>query len=180
MPFLKDDVKAWSDFKNRCVKTKNCNLKNISDIGKKLLSNVKQRIKIRNEIEKDFDNFYLDTNDFVLEKDKTLGIDKLSDKKLIQGKYKIDYKLDLHGSTLDVAYNKVKSVFALADKNNFRCLLIITGKGLHSSNKTIRESLEEWFKEPYFANRIIKYVNANKFHGGSGAVYVLLRNVDKY
>lgn len=179
MPFLEDDVKAWRDFKDTCIKTKNCNLKNISDRGKKLLHNVKSRIKTRNEIEKDFDSVYLNTNNFVLEKDKTLGIDKLSDKKLAQGKYKIDYKLDLHGATLDIAYNKIKFVFTLASKNNFRCLLIITGKGLHSSNKTIRESLEEWFKEPYFANKIIKYVNANKFHGGSGAIYVLLKNVDK-
>ena len=59
-------------------------------------------------------------------------------------------------------------------------MLIITGKGLHSNSKTIKTSIIEWFKEPYFSDRIIKYTDANIKDGGSGAIYVLLRNIDSY
>ena len=67
-------------------------------------------------------------------------------------------------------------LFKHAELNNFKCLLIITGKGLHSKDKTIKTSIIEWFSEPFFANKIIKYTDANKKDGGSGALYVLLRN----
>ena len=117
---------------------------------------------------------------FVVGKDLTLGIDRKSDKKLTSGKYKIDFTLDLHGETLETAYDKVKRIFKLSEINNYRCLLIITGKGLHSNSETIKTSIIEWFKEPYFSDRIIKYTDANIKDGGSGAIYVLLRNIDSY
>lgn len=117
---------------------------------------------------------------FVIDKNLTLGIDRKSDKKLTSGKYKIDFTLDLHGETLETAHDKVKRIFELSEINNYRCLLIITGKGLHSNSKTIKSSIIEWFKESYFSDRIIKYTDANIKDGGSGAIYVLLRNIDSY
>lgn len=172
-----DDIKLWEDFKNKLEKSKKADNGLMSETGKKFLKLVKNNIK---KCDCGVDNIEVlgndNANNFVLEKDKSLGIDKNSDKRLNQGKYKIDYKLDLHGATLQEAYNKIKNLFEKAELNNYRCLLIITGKGIHSTNKTIKSSIEDWFKEPYFSNRIIKYTDANVIHGGSGAIYVLLRN----
>jgi DNA-nicking Smr family endonuclease len=115
-------------------------------------------------------------NNFVLEKDKTLGLDRNTDKKLKSGKLHIDARLDLHGFTIDNAYHIVTDFIEKSISNNCKMLLIITGKGLHSNNETIKDSLVKWFREPYFSNRIIKYTDAQTKHGGTGAVYVLLRD----
>ena len=175
MTFEKDDIKLWEDFKANLEKSKKVGNGRISETGKKIIRLVKANMKNR-----EFSNTDIEISnngsDFVLEKGKSLGIDRMSDKKLSQGKYKIDYRLDLHGSTLEQAYIKIKNLFKMADLNNFKCLLIITGKGLHSTDKTIKNSISDWFKEPYFSNKIIKYVDANATHGGSGAIYVLLKN----
>jgi DNA-nicking Smr family endonuclease len=87
----------------------------------------------------------------------------------------IDARLDLHGFTIDEAYNKVVGFIDNCVERELRFLLIITGKGLHSKTATIKESLTVWFQQPYFANRIIKYTDAQAKHGGNGAVYVLLK-----
>ena len=178
MPISNDDLKEWENFAKECKKAKDNTFKNISDIGKKLIQTVKNNLK--NKTEKINLNCEFEEKEyFLLEKGSTLGIDKLSDKKLRAGEFKIDYRLDLHGMTLTEAYERLKNLFEFAESRNLRCLLIITGKGLHSKDKTIKTSITDWFAEPYFSNRIIKYVDAHKKHGGSGALYVLLRNKDK-
>ena len=44
------------------------------------------------------------------------------------------YKFDLHGFTLNDANNKVKEIIEHCVKKKFRKLLLITGKGMHSTN----------------------------------------------
>ena len=43
------------------------------------------------------------------------------------------YKFDLHGFTLDEANIKVKEIIEYCSKNKFKELLLITGKGIHST-----------------------------------------------
>ena len=45
------------------------------------------------------------------------------------------YKFDLHGFTLDEANKKVRDLINHCVKNNFRELLLITGKGIHSNSE---------------------------------------------
>lgn len=173
MMFSKEDLEEWNSFKKKCKKSNNVDFSNITKNGKVLLDIIKKSTKSR-EIYNNI-NETISNNNFILEKDSSLGIDSNNDKKLSQGKYKIDYTLDLHGFTIEEAYQKIKLVFEQANVRNYRCLLIITGKGLHSQNKTIKSSITEWLKEPYFSSKIIKYTDAQKIHGGSGAIYVLLK-----
>ena len=175
MAIGKDDLKLWEDFKSNLEKSKKVGNGRISETGKKIIRLIKENMKNRKCDDVAIGTFD-DGSDFVLEKGKSLGIDRMSDRKLSQGKFKIDYRLDLHGSTLEQAYGKIKNLFERADLNNYKCLLIITGKGLHSTDRTIKNSISDWFKEPYFSSRIIKYIDANATHGGSGAIYVLLKN----
>ena len=44
------------------------------------------------------------------------------------------FKFDLHGFTLEEANSKAKEIIVYCIKNKFRELLLITGKGIHSSN----------------------------------------------
>lgn len=174
MPLSDEDLKLLEYFDkshNDILKSKT---ENFSINAKNLLVKVKEKLNKNSTFSLSGEKKYKEY-DFNLNKNLTLGIDRKSDKRLISGKYKIDYKLDLHGETLENAYNKVKRVFELSELKKYRCLLIITGKGLHSSDKTIKNSIIEWFKEPYFSNRIIKYTDAAIKDGGSGAIYILLR-----
>lgn len=169
-------MEDWENFIKYCEKEKALKQSELTEKGKKLLNKIK--ISRKNK-ENDFkiinQNLDFNSENIVIGKNETLGIDGRSDKKLRVGKYHIDYTLDLHGFTLDEAYLKVKQTFEIAISKNYRCLLIITGKGLHSQSKTIKISLEEWLKEPFFSNKIIKWTDAQQKDGGTGAVYVLLK-----
>ena len=45
------------------------------------------------------------------------------------------YKFDLHGFTLDEANNKVREIIEYCVKNKYKELVLITGKGLHSTSE---------------------------------------------
>lgn len=176
MTLNNQDLQLLEEFSQQMKNTQTQHTTNISNKGKIFLQKVKQNIKNNQEIILENSHNTTKNFNFAIEKDKSLGIDNNSNKKLIKGKYKIDYKLDLHGETLDSAYKKVHNLFKTSKEKDYKCLLIITGKGLHSkTGNTIKKSLEQWFKEPFFSDKIIKYVDANLKDGGSGAVYVLLR-----
>ena len=49
-------------------------------------------------------------------------------------KQKERYKFDLHGYSLDEANKKARELVEHCVKNKFKELLLITGKGLHSTN----------------------------------------------
>ena len=44
------------------------------------------------------------------------------------------FKFDLHGYTLDEANKKVKEIITSCSRNKYREILLITGKGLHSTS----------------------------------------------
>jgi len=173
----KEDLNSWNEFADKNFKKSNPNNCKLSENSKKFLKKVKQNIK-NNKIlnNNEFNNNLSNLDTFVLEKDKTLGINTNSDRKLTLGKYDIDSKIDLHGLTLSEAYEKVRLFFNNAVIRKYKCILVITGKGKHSTNTTIKESIRDWLKQPYFANNIIKYTDASQKDGGSGAIYILLRN----
>ncbi|MDR2526788.1 MAG: Smr/MutS family protein [Rickettsiales bacterium] len=162
----------WEEFKKTCNQLKNKN--RTSDI-------VVKRSFLMNEKKLSFDyipnnNDCERLNDFVLEKDKTFGIDKNLDKKLRDGNIEFDDEIDLHGMSLEEAYRIFINFINNAIHNRYRYLLIITGKGLNSkTDDTIKNNLPKWLKNPYFNDKIIKYMDANVKHGGTGAVYVLLK-----
>ena len=45
------------------------------------------------------------------------------------------FKFDLHGYTLDDANKKVREIILSCKENNYKEILLITGKGLHSKNE---------------------------------------------
>ena len=98
------------------------------------------------------------------------------------------YKFDLHGFTLDEANNKVKEIIEHCIKNKFKELLIITGKGLHSTNEDdayisnklgkLKYSVPEFIKTNSELNKLIISINdAEKKDGGEGAIIIKLKNL---
>ena len=98
------------------------------------------------------------------------------------------YKFDLHGFTLDEANIKVKDVIEYCYKNRFKELLLITGKGIHSTTQEdayiskdlgkLKYSVPEFIKTNSELNKLIVSIHdAERKDGGEGAIIIKLRNL---
>jgi len=97
------------------------------------------------------------------------------------------YKFDLHGFTLDEANIKVKEIIEHCLKNKFKELLLITGKGIHSTSDKdvyisknlgkLKYSVPEFIKTSELNKFIISINDAEKKDGGEGAIIIRLKNL---
>ena len=98
------------------------------------------------------------------------------------------FKFDLHGYTLDEANKKVKEIIISCSKNTYREILLITGKGLHSTSgedtyvssdlSKLRYSVPEFISsDDELKNYIISIEEAEKKDGGDGAILIKLKNL---
>jgi DNA-nicking Smr family endonuclease len=93
-------------------------------------------------------------------------------KKLKEGSYPIDVRLDLHGCNQDEAFLALNNCISNAYNLGKRCVLVITGKGVHGKG-VLREQLPKWLAG--LQEYILAINPATSQNGGSGAFYVLLR-----
>ena len=98
------------------------------------------------------------------------------------------YKFDLHGFTLDEANIKVKEIIEHCINNKFKEILLITGKGIHSTNDgdvyiskdlgKLKYSVPEFIKTNSELNKLIISINdAENKDGGDGAIIIKLKNL---
>ena len=98
------------------------------------------------------------------------------------------YRFDLHGFTLDDANIKVKEIIEHCVQNKFKELLLITGKGIHSTNEKdvfiskdlgkLKYSIPEYIKNNDEVNQFIVSINdADKEEGGEGAIIITLKSL---
>ena len=103
-------------------------------------------------------------------------------------KKKTRYKYDLHGFTLEDANIKVREIVEYCIKHKFKELLLITGKGLHSTNDMdayvskdfgkLKYSVPEFLKNNYDLNKFIVSINdADHSDGGQGAIIIKLKSL---
>ena len=98
------------------------------------------------------------------------------------------YKFDIHGFTLEEANSKVKEIIYHCVNNKFRELLLITGKGIHSTSDKdayiskdlgkLKYSVPEFIRNNSELNKFIISINdAEKKDGGEGALIIMLKNL---
>ncbi len=97
------------------------------------------------------------------------------------------YKFDLHGFTLDEANNKVKEIIEYCFKNKFKEILLVTGKGIHSTSDEdayiskslgkLKYSVPEFIKTSELNKFITSINDAEKRDGGEGAIIIKLKNL---
>ena len=98
------------------------------------------------------------------------------------------YKFDLHGFSLDEANSKVKEVVHYCVNNKFKELLLIAGKGMHSTNNDdvytsddlgkLKYSVPEFIKSnPDINKLVISISEAKKKDGGEGAIIIKFKNL---
>ena len=108
--------------------------------------------------------------------------------KSLKNKLKGRYKFDLHGYTLSDANTKVKELIISCIENNYKEILLITGKGIHSTNEKdiyvskdlgkLKFSVPEYIKsDEELSKYILSIEEANVKDGGEGAILIKLRNL---
>tara|TARA_B100002019_G_C20857076_1_gene397426 strand:+ start:53 stop:466 length:414 start_codon:yes stop_codon:yes gene_type:complete len=137
---------------------------------------VKKKDTLSKKDRDDWKNFLEDTS-HVPDKDKEYQINNPTRK----------YSFDLHGLTLDQANKKVKEVIKSCSERNYREILFITGKGLHSNQDDIYKSSELSklrFSVPEFiktdleiSKLVLSVVNPPQKDGGEGALLIKLKKL---
>jgi len=114
----------------------------------------------------------------------------IADKDNIQKDSQSNYrfKYDLHGFTLLEANEKIKEIILSCVEKNYKEILLITGKGIHSNNEKdvyvskdlskIRYSVPEYIKSDLDLSKyVLSISNATKTDGGDGAIIIKLKKL---
>jgi DNA-nicking Smr family endonuclease len=80
--------------------------------------------------------------------------------------------LDLHGKTSAEAREFLGEFLLQCQHENVRHVLIIHGKGKDSAIPVLKNKLNNWLRQ---TEQVIAFCTATPRHGGSGALYLLLR-----
>ena len=100
-------------------------------------------------------------------------------------------KLDLHGSSLVEANERVKNFIIESFNSGYKKLLVITGKGLRSKSSgnpylsetlsTLKYAVPEYIRNDESLNKKITRISeADLKDGGTGAIYIFLKDNKKF
>ena len=95
-------------------------------------------------------------------------------RQVARGQLKPEEELDLHGLTLDEALTRVRFFLDDARYRGVQTVLVITGKGLHSSDgPVLRQAVEKLLAQ--LRDLVLEWGSAPRNYGGDGALVVFLR-----
>ena len=101
------------------------------------------------------------------------------DRRLRTGRLEPDRVLDLHGHTLDWAWQAIDRTLERSIASEDRVLLLITGherKGDPPLERgRIRAAVHDWLAVSRHATKIAAVRAAHRRHGGGGSLYIILR-----
>ena len=108
-------------------------------------------------------------------------------KRIARGRHPIDARLDLHGLRQQDAYVVLRRFLARCQADGLRHVLVITGKGgkldelasrdfwQAEERGILRRLVPQWLAEPSFRLHVVSFTESATNHGGSGALYVIIR-----
>ncbi|MBO6813759.1 MAG: Smr/MutS family protein [Rhizobiaceae bacterium] len=102
-------------------------------------------------------------------------LDASTARKIAKGRLAIDGRIDLHGMTQAEAHARLFRYLSTAHTLGNRTILVITGKGVRGEG-ILRQAVPRWLAEPEFRAIASGFSEAHVSHGGSGALYVRVRN----
>ncbi len=105
------------------------------------------------------------------------GIHPVIMEKLKRGFFSVQAYLDLHGLTVREAEEVVRKFVDEAITLNYRCVLLVHGRGMNSRNQipVLKKRLRSILLKGPVRKKILAFTSARPHDGGAGASYVLLR-----
>ncbi len=97
---------------------------------------------------------------------------------LQRGAIEVGLEVDLHGLHAEPARQILGEFFTECARRRIRCARIIHGKGARSADRqpVLKRKVNYWLR---LHEQVLAFCSATQRDGGTGAVYVLLRNPDK-
>lgn len=97
---------------------------------------------------------------------------------LQRGRISVDLELDLHGLTAAHAEATLRQFLAECQTRHVRCARIIHGRGSRSPDHqpVLKRKLNYWLR---LRTEVLAFCSTPRHDGGTGALYVLLRNPAK-
>ena len=105
------------------------------------------------------------------------------DRRIAKGMVSPDAAIDLHGHTLSSAHAMLDDGLERAIRAGDRVLLLVTGKPPRPESErphargAIRAAVADWLAASRHAGHIAAVRGAHPRHGGSGALYIVLRRL---
>jgi DNA-nicking Smr family endonuclease len=101
------------------------------------------------------------------------------DKRIRSGDLEPDRVLDLHGMSLDNAWNAIDRSLEQAIQRGDRVILLVTGHHRQGAPPVergkIRAAVHDWLAASRHAGAIAAVRGAHRRHGGGGSLYLVLR-----
>ncbi len=96
-------------------------------------------------------------------------------RKLARGNFAVQAEIDLHGMTVDEARVRLREFIEQASRTGKRCVRVVHGKGLGSGQRgpVLKPSVNRWLRR---WDSVLAFISTRQVDGGTGAVYVLLRD----
>ena len=106
----------------------------------------------------------------------------------INNSINLRFKYDLHGFSLLKANEKTRELIMSCIKNNYKEILLITGKGIHSNTENdayvskdfskLKYSVPEYIKsDEDISKHVVSILDASNEDGGQGALLIKLRKL---
>ena len=153
----------------------------LSDKDKKIwnfyISNLKSIKKV--DINKKINSSTISVSNKVLKPNVIFTLDSKIKKQLKSNRLSFDAIIDLHGKTEVQAYDLIKNFIKDSYLNNFKNIIIITGKGSNNKGK-LKLKTPLWLKNEGLSKYIVGFENMPHNKGGQGALFVKLKNKSKY
>ena len=107
------------------------------------------------------------------------ALDKKITRTLNSNKLFIDAIIDLHGKTEVQAFEIIKNFIKNSYLNEHKNIIIITGKGTNNRG-ILKLSTPSWLKSKELSKFIVGFETMPNNKGGDGALFVKLKNKNKY
>jgi len=111
----------------------------------------------------------------VLKPNVSFTLDNKIKKKIKSNKLNFDAIIDLHGQTEVQAYELIKNFIKDCYFNNFKSIMIITGKGSNNKGK-LKLKTPLWLKSEVISKYVVGFETMPHHKGGEGALLVRIKN----
>jgi DNA-nicking Smr family endonuclease len=131
-----------------------------------------ERAALSESLQADIDDLELDNVEYL--RFARAGVGKREMRQLARGRYAVQDEIDLHGMTLQEAHDNLREFLSHNANVGRTCVRVVHGKGLGSGERgpVLKRGVNRWMRR---WNEVLAFVSTRQVHGGTGAVYVLLR-----
>ena len=115
----------------------------------------------------------------VLEPNVTFTLNSKIKKQIKSKRLKFDAIIDLHGKTEIQAYEIIRSFIKDCYFNNCKSIMIVTGKGSNSKG-ILKLKTPLWLASGDLSKYVVAFETMPHNKGGEGALFIQLKNKNKY